>query len=77
MPVGEIAGELLGGLLRLVGRFFLEVVIEILIKGTGFLICKPFNKRIAPDGIIVVFFGFMFWILIGYLSFLLYRYIIG
>lgn len=54
MPLGEIAGEVLGGLLRLVAQFFLDVVLEIIIKLPGYIICRLFSKNVDPDGVLVV-----------------------
>ena len=46
MPVGEIVGELLGGVFKFLGRLFIEVVIELIIKGSGYLICRMFSKDV-------------------------------
>lgn len=75
MPVGEIAGELLGGVFKLIGRIFTEIIIEILIKGSGYLICRIFSKRADPDGILVVLVGLSFLGFLGLGAFLLYDYI--
>lgn len=65
MPVGEIAGEFLGGILKFIGRFFAEFIFEMLIKGTGYLICKRFSNRVDPDGVLVVLVGLVFLSLVG------------
>ncbi|MEP1741442.1 MAG: hypothetical protein ABJI60_00795 [Kangiellaceae bacterium] len=65
MPVGEIAGEFLGGILKFIGRFFAEFIFEMLIKGTGYLICKRFSKRVDPEGALVVLVGLVFLGLVG------------
>ena len=64
MPVGEIASELFGGVLRFVGNIFLEVVLEFLIRGPGYLLCKIFKKNINPEGAPVVFVGIAFWVVV-------------
>ena len=64
MPLGDIAGELLGGIVRIIGQFILEVVFELLIKGPGYLICRVFRKDIDPDSPIVVLVGFAFWAIV-------------
>lgn len=61
MPIGEIAGELLGGIFRILGNFLAEVVFEILVKGLGYLVCRLFSKSVDPDGISVVLAGFAAW----------------
>jgi len=73
MPLGEIAGEALGGLLRIVGQFFAEIVFEVLIKGAGYLIVRPFRPSVNPDGALVVTIGIVFWASLGGLGFVLYR----
>lgn len=65
MPIAEIAGDLLAVIGRFVGRVFVEIVIEILIKGCGYLICRPFNKNIDPDGWVVTVVGLGIWALVG------------
>ncbi|QSX40484.1 hypothetical protein [Shewanella cyperi] len=65
MPIGEIAGELLGGVFRILGHFLIEIVLEVLIKGLGYLICRPFSKSISPDGILVIVVGLLAWAAIG------------
>jgi len=65
MPIGEIAGEVLGSALRLIGHFFIEVILEILVKGLGYIICRPFFKTIDPDGFLVTFVGLIAWLAIG------------
>ena len=53
--------EILEGLIKIVFRFFIEFVVEILIKGLGYLICRPFNKNIDPDGLTVAIVGLLVW----------------
>ncbi len=66
MPVAEIAGELLGFIGRILLQFFVEIVFEILVKGVGYLIVRPFNRNIDPDGAVVIVVGIVFWLsLIG------------
>jgi hypothetical protein len=61
MPIGEIAGEVFGGALRIIGRVFAEVVFEICIKGLGYLICRPFSRSVNPDGVLVAVVGLAAW----------------
>ncbi|MET1254867.1 hypothetical protein [Aliikangiella maris] len=75
MPVGEVAGELLSGLFRLIGRFFVEIIFEILTKSTGYAICQIFSKRVDPDGVLVVVVGLSFLSLIGLLIFFIYEFL--
>jgi hypothetical protein len=43
--IGEIIGEVAGAALRFIGRILLEGVFEILIKGAGYMLCRPFGSR--------------------------------
>jgi hypothetical protein len=63
-------GDLLGGLLRIVGDVLSDVVFEIGIRGTGYLICRLFNVPFNTDGNLVVIVGLAFWLLVGYAAFL-------
>ena len=74
MPVAEVAGELLGGLFRLLGSFFIEIVLEVLVKGLGYSVCRIFSKSVDPDGFLVVIVGVFAWIVIGVLIYLGYEY---
>ena len=37
----EIVGDLLEGLARFVGRMLFEIVFEVLVRGLGYLLCRP------------------------------------
>lgn len=75
MPAGEIAGELLGGLFRLLGHFFADIVFEVLVKGAGYLICRFFKKEVNPDGVLAIIVGLFFWGVVGYFGFVAYSFI--
>ena len=64
--IGDILGEVTGGALRFIGRLFMEVAFEFLIKGAGYILCRPFSRRrLDPDGGRVVVVGLAFWIAVG------------
>jgi hypothetical protein len=72
MPLGDIAVGLISGVARLVAHIFLEIVIEILVRGPGFLICRLIRKDIDPDGGWVAVVGLLFWFVLffsGYIFF--------
>lgn len=73
MPLGEIASEVLGGVFRFVGNVFLEVVLEFLIRGPGYLLCKPFKKDVDPDGGLAAFVGIIFWVVVGVGAWFIYQ----
>lgn len=66
MLVGEIVGELLAPVFKFIGRILFELFFELLIKGAGYLICRPFKKNIDPDGFLVVVVGLVFWVGVGF-----------
>lgn len=65
MPLGEVAGEVVSGLARLIAHIFLDVVLEILIKGPGYVICRPFSRSVDVDGVMVFIAGLLFWLVVG------------
>jgi hypothetical protein len=75
MPLGEIAGEIVVGLLRFVAQFFFDVVLEVLVRGPGYFIGRIFSRYIDPDGLAVLFIGVMFWVAIGGCGYGLYRFL--
>ena len=77
MPVDEIAGSVIGGLFRLILSFFTEIVFELLVKGLGYLACRPFSRRVDPDGLAVVLVGLMLWGLLIWSGFFLYWHVAG
>lgn len=44
MPIDEIGVGIFGAIFRFLGWVFFEVIIEVLIKGLGYVICRPFKK---------------------------------
>ncbi|MBU0620556.1 MAG: hypothetical protein KJ795_01790 [Gammaproteobacteria bacterium] len=68
MPLGDIAAGLISGAARLVAHIFLEIVIEILVRGPGYLICRVFRRDIDPDGGWVVVVGLSFWFALLFLA---------
>ena len=62
MPLGDIAGGLIGAALRLIAQIFFEIVLEIIVRGPGYLICRLFKRDIDPDGGWVFISGIVFWV---------------
>ena len=75
MPVVEIAGELIGGVLRFFGQIFAEIIFEFLIKGAGYTACRLVKKDANPDGVLVVFVGVFFWLLVICLGVIAYSFV--
>lgn len=61
MALAELAVELIAPVIKLLANFFIEVVVEVLIRGAGFIIAHPFSKKLKPDDGVVLFIGIMFW----------------
>lgn len=61
----EIVGGLFKVLIRFLGQIFVEILFEILIKGAGSIIVRPFTRS-APDSdsFVVVVVGLVFWALV-------------
>lgn len=75
MPIGDIAGELFSGLLRFIGSIIVDVILEMAIRGPGYLISRRFKKNIDPDGGWVVVVGILFWIIIGAIGYFAYSHL--
>ena len=64
--IEDVAGGLFKVIARFLGYIFLELIFELLLKGPGYFICKQLTKNDSnPDGVIVVFIGFLFWVVLG------------
>lgn len=75
MPIGEIVGEVVGGVVRVLGHAVAQVVGEIAIRGIGYLIGRKFKRDIDPDGIVVFLIGLGFWVIVGVSVYLCYTYV--
>lgn len=58
---------------RFVGRLLTEVVLELLCKGTGYLICKRVKPSIDPNGWQVGLVGLVLWVAVIGTGFYLYQ----
>ena len=71
----DIVGEAFGGILRLVARIFVEIVFEILIRGTGYTLIRPFRKDTdMADGACAIV-GVLAWVVIVVGGYALYHYL--
>jgi len=66
MPLGEVSGELLGGIFRLIAWFAGEVVLDLLIRVPGYLICRALGHQVDPDGVAATLVGVLFWAVVGF-----------
>lgn len=77
MPLGDIAGSILGGVVRIIAEVFVNVVLEVFIKGPGYLILKRVllknREEVDPDSVWVFLVGALFWLIIGVAGYWLYK----
>lgn len=73
MPLGDIAVEIVGRVIQFIVQVFIEIVVELLLKGPGYMICRLFSKRVEPDGLIVLIVGLAAWLVVGAGVYALYR----
>lgn len=74
--------EIIGGLLRILGRFVFEIVFitatEVIFQLPGQLLCKPFTKNgQQPSGFWVVLVSIMFWVSVVALGYFAYQKVSG
>ena len=60
MPA-EILGEVLVGVVRAV----CEVVFELVVRGTGWVICRAFGQHVDPEGGWATCVGLVVWLAIA------------
>ena len=70
MALEAIVEPLLVGIWRVLGWIFIDIFFEILIRGLGFIVCRPFKKVRIDDNICAIM-GFIILIIIGVLAFIL------
>jgi hypothetical protein len=75
MPLGAIAE----GIFQLIIEFFIHIIFEIFIKGTGYIILRyvfqiGHRKKLDPDGALVIIAGIIFWLLVAYGLYRLFGY---
>ncbi len=75
MPIGEIVGEVVGGVLRGAGQIVIEVIGGIAVRGMGYLIGRTFKRDIDADGFAVLLLGLGFWVIVGTTGYYGYAYV--
>ena len=61
MPIGDIAGEALGGVARFAGRVLFEIVFELIVQGTGHLLLRFLRPKSDPGDTASAIVGLLFW----------------
>ena len=58
---------------ELVAHFVGEVVIELAIRGPGYVLARVFKPSVDPDGAMTLVTGLAFWLVVGAFGYLAYR----
>ena len=72
--------EIVAGIFKFIGRviaqIFIELILEIIVKGPGYLIIKFFSKTNAkePTENRTIIIGLLFWCFIGVSTYLVFKY---
>lgn len=65
--------ELVGIAGRLLTRLFVDIGLEVLVKGPGYLVCRSLSRSPPdPDGLRVLLVGALVWVLLGGAAWLLW-----
>ena len=56
-----------------VGEIFVELVFEIMIKGSGYILLRIFRPKSDPGEGACAIVGIIFWILVGTAAYFIYR----
>ncbi|MCW4453686.1 hypothetical protein OK348_02610 [Flavobacterium sp. MXW15] len=73
MPIGDIAGDALGGLFRFLGRLFVEIFFEFIIQGTGHVLLRIGRPRHEPSDTACAVAGLLFWAMVAVGAYGFYR----
>ena len=64
MPLEIITEGILGSIVRFIVWCIVDIFLEILVRGLGYLLCKPF-KKVDIDSLASLIVGIIAWIVIG------------
>lgn len=73
MPLGDLAGEALGGVFRVIGRLLVELVLELLVKGAGRAVLRVLRPRSEPGDTAATLAGLLAWAALLALAVVVYR----
>ena len=76
MPLGVVAE----GIFQLIVDFVSDIIFEILVKGSGYIILRYIfqmgrRKELDPDSAGVIITGIIFWMLLGFGVFMIWKYL--
>lgn len=64
----EVLAEGFTAVLRLLAYVLKEAIVQLLfetlIRGTGYLLCRPFSTSVSPDGFATTVVGLFAWIIL-------------
>lgn len=75
MSIADIAGTLFGWLLRAIGGIVSEGVLDIAVRGPGYVLCRTLKKDIDPDSLWVILAGFALWAVVGVIGYMAFSYL--
>ena len=77
MPLGDLAGEFLGGIARAAAHIVGQLVLEVLIRLPGYFICRALGRQVDPDGVASTLVGILFWAIVALFGSLGWFYLFG
>ncbi len=73
MPLGDVAGEALSGAFRFIARVVFEIVVDVILRGTGAMILRLLRPKHDPGETAAMMTGLVFWGTAITLFFLVFR----
>ena len=73
MPLGDVAGEALSGAFRFIARIVFEIVVDVILRGTGAMILRLLHPKHEPGETAAMMTGLVFWGAAIRLFFLVFR----
>lgn len=61
MPLGDVAGEALSGAFRFIARIVFEIVVDVILRGTGTMILRLLHPKHDPGETAAMMTGPVFW----------------
>ena len=71
--VGEVFVSILRGAGRVIFQLVVELIIEIMIKGGGYILVRMFRPKSYPGEGACTIVGIIFWVLIGTAVYFIHR----
>ena len=67
MPLDDLAGGVFAAIGRFLGSIFVDALLNFVVRGTGYVVCRLFTREVDADGMAALVVGFAIWagVLIG------------